>query len=253
MRIRFLGTGSSQGTPVIACKCEVCRSNDPIDKRLRSSVLVETGGKTILIDAGPDFREQMLLANAQKLDAILITHAHKDHIGGLDDVRAFNYVLKKPIDIYARSDAEIGIKDQFSYAFQEEKYPGVPEIKIHHIQNQPFFIDNLKVIPIEVLHYKLPIFGYRIEDFAYITDASEIHKTEAEKLKQLKVLVINAIRKKEHYAHFSLRQAVEIVEKLAPQHAYITHISHQMGKSADINQELPDNLMLAYDNLELNI
>jgi len=251
LKVTFLGTGTSQGVPVIACECEICKSKDSKDKRLRSSVMIETQDNVIVIDTGPDFREQMLRANVKHLDAVLLTHAHKDHIAGLDDVRAFNYIQKKAIDLYAREDVIVAIKNEFSYAFAVYKYPGVPEINLHTIENKPFEINQIKVIPIEVLHLGLKIFGYRIGDFTYITDANFINQEEIDKIYGSKVVVLNALRKKKHLSHFSLEEAVAILERIHPEKAYITHISHMMGFHEKVQQELPDFIKFAYDGLNI--
>ncbi len=253
MRITFLGTGTSQGVPIIGCKCPVCLSNDKKDKRLRSSVLIETNQLKIVIDSGPDFRYQMLRSHTDKIDAILFTHGHKDHTGGLDDVRAFNYILQKPIDIYAEERVLRIIRKDFDYAFAENKYPGVPEIILHTITEQPFEINGCPIIPIRGLHYRLPVLGFRIEKFCYITDMNHIDQTEIEKLKGIELLVINALRKEKHLSHFTLDEALSIIHQVKPQTAYLTHISHQMGLHKEISAELPPNVHLAYDQLSINL
>ena len=253
MKIIFLGTGTSQGVPVIACNCDVCRSSDAKDKRLRSSVLVDTERNTFIIDAGPDFRQQMLRENISRIDAVLITHGHKDHIGWLDDVRAFNYFQKGPVNIYASKKVLEVLKTDFFYAFEDERYPGVPEMSLHSIENAPFEINSDKIIPVEVMHYRLPVFGYRINDFTYITDANFISEKELEKVKGSRIVVLNALRRKEHISHFSLKEAVKILTELKPETAYITHISHQLGKYDDLVKELPSFIKVAYDGLEIAI
>ena len=253
MRITFLGTGTSQGVPIIGCKCPVCLSKDKKDKRLRSSVLIETNQLKIVIDSGPDFRYQMLRSHTDKIDAILFTHGHKDHTGGLDDVRAFNYILQKPIDIYAEERVLRIIRKDFDYAFAENKYPGVPEIILHTITEQPFEINGCPIIPIRGLHYRLPVLGFRIEKFCYITDMNHIDQTEIEKLKGIELLVINALRKEKHLSHFTLDEALSIIHQVKPQTAYLTHISHQMGLHKEISAELPPNVHLAYDQLSINL
>lgn len=253
MELTFLGTGTSQGVPVIACDCVVCKSNDKRDERLRSSVLVKINDKILVIDSGPDFRQQMLRENVKKLDALLLTHGHKDHISGLDDVRAFNYIQKKAIDVYAREDVHHTIKKEFSYAFAVDKYPGVPEINLHIVENKPFEIEGIEIIPIEVLHYKLKIFAYRIGNLTYITDANKISDNELSKIIGSKVVVINALRKTSHISHFNLKEAIEIINKISPSKAYITHISHLMGLYGEVERELPDNVKLAYDGLTIAI
>lgn len=254
MFLTFLGTGTSQGVPVVACDCNVCRSSDPKDKRLRSSVLIETEEKRIIIDCGPDFRQQMLRENLCSLDAILITHAHKDHIGGLDDVRAFNYILQRPADVYASKNVQKVIKKEFSYAFNEVKYPGVPEINLHLIWNRRFEISGISILPIKTLHFKDHyVFGFRIGDLTYITDTIDIPEKEMKKIEGSKIVIINALRKKKHYSHFTLSEAVAILKRLKPQHGYLTHISHQMGCYEDVEIELPDFISQAYDGLKLEV
>ncbi len=253
MKVTVLGTGTSQGIPVVACDCRVCKSNDIFDKRLRTSVMIETPSAKIVIDAGPDFRQQMLREKVKKLDAILITHDHKDHIGGLDDVRAFNWVQKKAMDIYARRDVMDSIKREFFYAFEEERYPGVPRINLHDIVNKPFKINELTISPIEALHHKLPVFGFRIGEFSYLTDANKISPEELSKMRGSKYVIINALRKKKHISHFSLKEATDILLNLNPEHGYIIHISHQMGYHKEVEKILPDNISPAYDGLKLEI
>lgn len=253
MRITFLGTGTSQGVPVIACTCKVCQSNDKKDKRLRTSVLVEIDGLNILIDSGPDFRYQMLRANISKLDAIIFTHGHKDHTAGLDDVRAFNYVQNKEIDLYASTETEEVLRREFQYIFNNSNYPGIPRVHIHHIENIPFKINNTPIIPIEVLHYKLEVLGFRIGDFTYITDANYISNIEKEKIKGSKVLVLNALRYEKHVSHFTLPEAISLAQELQCEHTYFTHISHQLGTHNEVSKTLPLNMSLAYDNLDINL
>lgn len=253
MKITFLGTGTSQGVPVIACDCEVCQSKNQKDKRLRSSVMLELNDTVIIIDAGPDFRYQMLREDVKKVDAILITHSHKDHIGGLDDVRAYNYIMRKPIDVYARNNAQFFLKREFYYAFEENKYPGTPEINILTLTGEPFYINGIKIIPIDLLHYKLHIFGFRINDFTYITDANYIPSSEINKIKGSRIVVINALRKKKHISHFNLDEALNILEDLKPEKGYLTHISHLMGLHEEVEKELPDFVSLAYDGLIISI
>ena len=251
MKITFLGTGTSQGVPVIACDCEICTSLDPKDKRLRSSVLIERDNLVFIIDTGPDFRQQMLREKVQKLDAILITHEHKDHVAGLDDVRSFNFKMKMAVDLYAEERVQESLKREFAYVFADHKYPGVPEINMHMIENQIINIKNIDVLPVRVMHHKLPVFGYRIDNFAYVTDTNYIPDTEIEKLIGVKVLVINALRKKKHLSHYNLEEAIEIIQKIAPEQAYLTHISHMMGLHETVGKELPDNIFLAYDGLQI--
>jgi phosphoribosyl 1,2-cyclic phosphate phosphodiesterase len=253
MKVTFLGTGTSQGVPVVACDCKVCRSDDQRDKRLRSSVMVEINNKVIVIDAGPDFRQQMLAENVRQLDGILITHEHKDHLGGLDEIRAFNFFQKKPAEVYARSSVHRIIRKDFDYAFAENKYPGVPQINLHAISNRPFELDGIPVIPIELLHNELPVFGFRIGDFSYLTDLSLIKENERKKIMGSKVVVLAALRKKIHCSHMNLAQAVELIDEIKPERAYLTHISHLMGLHEDVENELPAHIRLAYDRLKIII
>jgi len=253
VRITFLGTGTSQGVPMIACTCRVCSSADPRDKRLRSSVLLEVDGKNIVIDTTPDFRMQMLQARVRHLDAVLITHSHKDHIAGMDDVRAFNYFQQSPIDIYATHAAQEVITREFAYAFAEVKYPGVPDIRLNTVDEQPFDVKGVEVIPIRVWHYKMPVLGFRIGDFTYITDANRIQDEEKAKIKGSAILVLNALRKEPHISHFSLDEALALADELSVPQVYFTHISHQMGLHAEVNQQLKPGRALAYDGLVLEI
>lgn len=253
LKITVLGTGTSQGVPVVACNCRVCQSNDSHDKRLRTAVMIETTNNNIVIDAGPDFRQQMLRENVKKVDALLITHNHKDHTGGLDDVRAFNWILQKPMEVFARDSVLKSIKKDFDYAFGEEKYPGVPQINLHSIINKPFDFRGDHIIPIDARHAKMPVFGFRIGDFSYLTDASFIKPEELDKMKGSKYIIINALRKEKHYSHFNLEEAIEILQYLKPEKGYLTHISHQMGLSKEISKELPPEVELAYDGLSLMI
>ncbi len=254
LKITFLGTGTSQGVPVIACKCDICLSNNLKDKRLRSSILIEKDNTLIVIDAGPDFRQQMLRQEINRVDAIVLTHEHKDHIGGLDDVRAFNYILKKPMDIYAEKRVLEDIKNHdFAYAFAKKKYPGVPQMNLIEIDNSEFSVGNIKFMPVRGIHLKLPVFGYRIDNFAYITDMNFISIEEKEKLKNLDVLVITALRIRPHLSHFNLEQALEIIAEVKPKKAYLTHISHYLGLYDELEKSLPKNVHLAYDNLSITI
>lgn len=253
MRLTFLGTGTSQGVPVIACPCPVCQSDQEKDKRLRASVYVEVDGVNILIDAGPDFRQQMLRASVKHLDGILLTHEHKDHIGGLDDVRAFNFVNRRPMDIYAEERVQDALKQEYAYVFAENRYPGVPEMNLFNVDGYPFEINGVKIIPIRCFHYKMPIYGYRIGDLTYITDANFISEEEKEKIVGSKYIVINALRKQKHISHFTLGEALKLIEEFSPRKAFITHVSHQMGFYADIQAELPRNVSIAYDGLVVEI
>jgi phosphoribosyl 1,2-cyclic phosphate phosphodiesterase len=249
VKITFLGTGTSQGIPVIACDCSTCLSPDEHDKRLRTSLLLETDSTTLVFDAGPDFRQQMLREHVSRLDAIILTHEHKDHIAGMDDVRAFNYKSQDAIDIYSEDRVQKVIKKEYSYVFSEYQYPGIPKMRLNSITEHSFKIKNVGIIPIRVFHYRLPVYGFRVGNFAYITDANYIPEESKEKLYGVKYLVINALRKEKHISHFSLREAIEFIEEISPEKAYITHVSHQMGTYSEISKDLPRNITLAYDGL----
>ena len=253
MKVTFLGTGTSQGVPVIACRCGVCASGDSRDKRLRTSALVEIGDKNILIDMGPDFREQMLRTRTMHLDAILITHHHRDHVAGIDDIRSFNYVQRKPMDIYSGPITLDVLQRDYHYIFEKHQFIGLPEANLFAVsKEQPFVVaGGIKVTPIAVMHKDLPIFGYRIGDFSYITDANFISDEEMEKLKGTKTLVINALRKEKHFSHYCLPEALEVIRRVNPERAFLTHISHSMGLHAEVSKELPDNVQLAYDGLSI--
>ncbi len=252
-KLTFLGTGTSQGVPVISCGCWVCRSEDPRDKRLRASVLVETQGLTLLIDAGPDFRQQMLREDVRKLDAILLTHAHKDHINGLDDVRAFNYTTGEPVDIYAEERVQKTIRKDFDYAFGEKRYPGVPDMNLITIDETPFRVKGIEVVPIRGMHFNLPVLGFRIGQLAYITDMNRIDEREIEKIKGVDTLVINALRKEHHLSHFTLDEALHIRYLVSPRVTYLTHMSHQMGRHAQVDRDLPEGVHMAYDGLRVTV
>ncbi len=251
MKITFLGTGTSQGIPVIGCKHKVCLSDDPKDKRLRSSLLVEFKDTYFVIDCGPDFRQQILSSGVSKLDGIIFTHFHADHTAGLDDTRPFTQKLGA-LPIYAKDDVIIDLKARFNYIFTKiNKYLGAPELEIHKMDNNPFFLKNIEITPVEVDHGKLKIFGYRFHNVAYITDANHINKKELDKLKNLDVLIINALRNKTHPTHFSLSEALDIIKKVKPKKAYLTHISHKLGFHDEVSKQLPENVFLAYDGLVL--
>jgi phosphoribosyl 1,2-cyclic phosphate phosphodiesterase len=249
VKITFLGTGTSQGVPVIACDCKTCLSEDSRDKRLRTSILLETESVSLLVDAGPDFRQQMLREHVTRLDAILLTHEHKDHIAGLDDVRAFNYKSQDAIDIFSEERVLKALKKEYSYVFSEFQYPGIPKMRLNTIDDQVFAINGIQIIPLRVFHYRLPVYGFRIANFAYITDANYVPEASKEKLFGVKYLVINALRKEKHISHFSLREAIDFIREISPKKAFITHISHQMGCHADVSKELPPEITLAYDGL----
>jgi phosphoribosyl 1,2-cyclic phosphate phosphodiesterase len=247
IKIQLLGTGTSSGIPMIGCDCQVCKSLNPKDNRLRSSILVESATTTLVVDTTPDFRYQMLRTNTTHLDAVVYTHPHKDHMAGLDDIRAFNFFSQKPMDIYANSLTEEAVRHDFYYAFSETKYPGIPELNLISINETPFFIGDISVQPILVYHHKMPVYGYRFGDFTYITDANRIEPQQLEKIRGSKVLVLNALRKEAHISHFTLQDAVNLAMELAIPEVYFTHISHQLGLNDLINQELPPHIKLAYD------
>ena len=237
-RLTFLGTGTSQGVPMIGCNCEVCKSSDPRDKRLRASVFIEYEGLKILVDAGPDFRQQLLREDIFSVDAILLTHNHKDHTGGLDDIRAFNYFDKKATDIYCEKYVEESLRQEYSYAFAEVKYPGAPEWNVHDIDENPFCINGVKIIPIRGKHYKLPVLGYRFGDIAYCTDMNHIADEEFAKLQDLDHFIINCVRRGRHISHFSLEGALEVARRVGARHTWITHLSHQLPRHAVLEAEL---------------
>lgn len=249
LKITFLGTGTSSGVPMIGCDCAVCTSTDKRDNRLRSSILVQSATTSLVVDTGPDFRQQMLREKMKHLDAVLFTHPHKDHLAGLDDIRAFNFFSKKPIDIYADSLTEEAVRRDFYYAFTDTKYPGIPELNMHTINLDPFMVGDIPVTPIQVWHLKMPVLGFRFGKFTYITDANRIEEEEKEKIRGSEVLVLNALRKQKHISHFTLGEAIELVQELNIPGAYFTHISHQLGLHAAIEAELSNGIHLAYDGL----
>jgi len=251
LRSVFLGTGTSTGIPLIGCNCAVCTSDDPRDKRLRTSIYFESPDTRIVVDTGPDFRAQMLANRLSDLDAVLFTHNHKDHTGGLDDIRPINFLRKKTIDVYAELYVQEALRREYAYIFHEKDYPGIPRIEMKTIDETPFRVGNIEVMPVRVWHMNLPVFGYRIQDFTYITDANKIERSELDKIRGSKILVLNALRHESHYSHFTLSEAMEIVREVRPEQAYFTHISHQMGLYAEVQASLPENVFLAYDGLEL--
>lgn len=254
MKVTFLGTGTSQGVPVIACECNTCLSSNKKDKRLRSSILIESEKTAVVIDTGPDFRYQMLRQGVKQLDAVVFTHEHKDHIAGLDDVRAFNYKQQSAMNIYAATHVQDALKREFHYVFSDFKYPGIPLLNLHEISKKRHFaIGDIEFTPVEVLHYKLPVLGFRINDFTYITDAKTISEEELEKIKGTKILVLNALQKEKHISHFTFEEAIDLAEKLQPEHTFFTHISHKLGLYEEVSKELPANISLAYDGLQINI
>ncbi len=253
LSITLLGTGTSSGVPMIGCNCVVCTSGDKKDIRLRSSILVQSATTTIVVDTTPDFRYQMLRAGVKKLDAVLYTHPHKDHIAGMDDVRAFNFFQKTSIPVYANRLTIEALKREFAYVFADKKYPGVPDIELKEINLEPFTIGDIPVVPVLVWHLKMPVLGFRFGSFTYITDANKIDIVEKEKLLGTKVLVVNALRKEPHISHYTLHEAIALARELNVTEAYFTHISHQLGLHAGIENELPPGIHLAYDGLVLKI
>jgi phosphoribosyl 1,2-cyclic phosphate phosphodiesterase len=253
MKITFLGTGTSQGVPVIACNCDVCNSLDFRNQRLRTSVHIQIGQLSIIIDAGPDFRQQVLREKIPYLNAIIFTHEHKDHTAGLDDIRAYNFKQKIDMPLYASNEVLEQIKNEYAYVFTEKRYPGIPQFDLNSIENKPFKIKELDIIPIGVMHYKLPIFGFRIGDFSYITDANHIAPAEIDKIRGSKVVVLNGLQKEPHLSHYTLAEAIEVLMDLKPEQAYLTHISHKLGLHSEVEKELPSFIKLAYDGLKLEL
>jgi phosphoribosyl 1,2-cyclic phosphate phosphodiesterase len=253
LKITFLGSGTSSGVPMIACDCAVCSSIDKKDKRLRSSILVESSETCFVVDTTPDFRYQMLRADVRHLDAVLFTHPHKDHIAGLDDVRAFNYFQEQAMQLYANQMTLDALMREFAYAFADKKYPGVPNLELNTIGLEPFSIGDIPVLPVQVWHMKMPVFGFRLGDFTYITDANRIDEAEKEKIRGSRIIVVNALRKEKHISHYNLNEAIELVEELGIPYAYFTHISHQLGRHEEIEERLPSGMHLAWDGLVLEV
>lgn len=277
MKITFLGTGTSQGVPIIGCKCRVCSSLDPKDHRLRTSIMIEipigrrqeqrqstapttataitaaASSLRFVIDTGPDFRQQMLRERVDKIDAVIYTHDHRDHVAGLDDIRAFNFIMKKKIDLYATEAVQQGIRSQFGYIFKEKHYPGIPEINLHTIENKPFVIEGVTFTPILVKHMHLDVFGFRVGNFTYVTDANAISSEEKKKIAGSEVLVLNALRHETHPSHFTLNEATALAQELKCKTTYLIHMSHQIGLHAEVEDSLPENIRLAFDGLHLNM
>jgi len=251
--VTFLGSGTSQGVPVIACTCPVCNSIDYKDKRLRSAIHIQSKNTSLIIDIGPDFRQQVLREKIVSLDAILLTHEHKDHTAGLDDVRSFNFKQQRKMPVYGRKQVLDQLRIEYGYIFNSKSYPGIPQIDLEEITNTTFVINDLTIEPVDLLHYKLPVFGFKLNNFVYITDAKSISDKEKTKLKNLDVLVLNALQHDPHISHFTLQEALMLIEELKPKDAYITHISHNLGLSREVEANLPDNVHLAYDGLKLNL
>ncbi len=252
-KITFLGTGTSQGVPIIACDCIVCQSKDAKDKRLRSSIHIEQDNTSIVFDSGPDFRQQMLRARIKRMDALIFTHGHKDHTAGFDDIRGFNFIQQSDMEVFCDKRVEETLRKDFDYVFADTKYPGVPKANLHRIENELFTVNGIPIQPIHVLHYKLPVFGFRINDFTYITDANYISEEEKEKIKGSKVFVINALRREKHISHFTLQEAIELAQEIGAERTYFTHISHQLGLHQEVQRELPEGIELAYDGLVIEL
>src|SRR5688500_59206 len=253
MKVTFLGSGTSQGVPVIGCTCEVCTSLDFRDKRLRSSIQVEISEQSFVIVTGPDFRQQMLRERVKRIDALLFTHAHRDHTAGLDDVRAYNFMQRMDMTVYGREQVLDQLKIEYAYAFVKDSYPGIPRLLLHVIDEIPFSVNGVSITPLPVMHLKLPVLGFRFDNFSYITDANFIPDETLEKLKGTEVLVLNALQREPHISHFNLKEALAMVERLKPKPTYLTHISRTLGTHAAVSKEYPDGVMLAYDGLQLEL
>tara|TARA_Y100000741_G_scaffold83900_2_gene61681 strand:- start:241 stop:999 length:759 start_codon:yes stop_codon:yes gene_type:complete len=250
LKIKFLGTGTSQGVPVIGCTCAVCVSQDTKNKRLRSSALIKISNKNILIDTGPDLRQQALKNKINKIDYVLYTHAHRDHVSGIDELRSFNFIQKKSIKAYGNKELVNQLKNDYSYIFSDFKYPGLPEVELNKV-NKNFYLDDIEIIPIKVKHHKLNILGYRIGNLTYITDAKTISDNQLKKINGSQILVINCLQIKEHLSHLNMEEVLNLIRKIEVKKVYLIHISHNLGLHDEINKSLPDNVELAYDNLEI--
>jgi phosphoribosyl 1,2-cyclic phosphate phosphodiesterase len=253
LNITFLGTGTSQGVPVIGCPCAVCRSLDFRDKRLRTSLHIEAGNHSYVVDTGPDFRHQMLRENISRLDAVIYTHAHRDHTAGLDDVRAYNYLQQMAIPIYGSAATLDQLKTDFSYIFHKDTYPGIPQITLNEIDERPFSINGLEILPLPVMHFKMPVLGFRFQNFSYITDANFISEDTIKRLEGTEILVLNALQKDRHISHFNLEEALKKVDLIKPAKTFFTHISHRLGLHRQVTEELPPNVSLAFDGLRLEM
>ena len=253
MEVTFLGTGTSGGVPMAGCFTGVCASDDSRDQRLRSSILIEEGNTKLIIDCSPDFRQQTLRERIERIDAIVFTHSHRDHTGGLDDIRGYNFAMKRAMPLYMHDETHDLLKQQYDYVFGENLYPGGPRAEVNIFDSKPFQINDVRLTPIEVVHYKMRVYAFRIKDFTYITDANYINPEEMEKIKGSKVVVINALRREPHRSHYTLEQALKVIEELKPETAYLTHMSYQMGFHKEVSEELPDHVFLAYDGLKLNL
>lgn len=253
MIVTFLGTGTSQGVPVIGCTCHICTSLDYRDKRLRTSIHIEVDEQSFVVDTGPDFRQQMLREKIKQLDAVIFTHAHRDHTAGLDDVRAYNFMQSMDMPVYGSAEVLAQLKVEYAYAFADVKYPGIPRLLLNEINHNPFIVNQVNIIPLPVMHMKLPVLGFRIKNFSYITDANYIPDTTMELLKGTEVLVLNALQLEPHISHFNLEQAIATVEKIKPTKTYFTHISHKLDLHSIIERKLPHNISLAYDGLQISV
>ena len=254
MKVTILGSGTSQGVPVITCKCAVCCSSNSKDNRLRSSIMFSVNDQNYVVDTGPDFRQQMLREKVESLSAVLFTHEHKDHIAGMDDVRAFNFKEKRDMEVFCTLPVEEALRREFHYVFAANTYPGIPKVNLNRIDKENFKLPCGEIItPVEVMHYKMPVRGFRVRDFTYITDAKTISDDEKAKVQGTKVLIVNALRREDHISHFNLTEALQFIKEINPERAYLTHISHLFGKHEEIEKELPDNVKVAFDGLTIEI